>query len=89
MRNESNRDEFRPLITFFLSPYPAHLYEEDLDEVDSHDIVTLEDLQAALYKKPPTACTTPGKTRPAGYSRTGKYLPSKYIPSKIDKRAGK
>ena len=46
-------------------------------------------LYAALSKTPPTTCTTPGKTLPAGYTKTGKYKPSRWTPSKTDKRAGK
>ena len=44
---------------------------------------------AALYKKPPTNCVTPGRMRPGGYTRSGKIRPPKYIHPKTDRRAGK
>jgi hypothetical protein len=78
----------RPLITFFLSAYPADLYsDEDLFDPGAADSPT--PLEAALSRTPPTSCSTPGKMRPGGYNKNGKYLPSKYIPGKTDKRAGK
>lgn len=40
-------------------------------------------------KKMPTTCGTPGHTLPSGYTPSGKYKPSKYVPYKTDKRAGK
>ena len=88
-----------PPILFFLQPSPHWelFIEEDAFEAKcTYD----EDLQmnftenglplwAALSKTPPTSIHTLGKTRPGGYSRSGKLLPSKFIPGKTDKRAGK
>jgi len=37
----------------------------------------------------PTSCHTAGRTVKAGYTRSGKWKPSKYVPSKTDRRAGK
>lgn len=86
-----NAQSKRPLITYFLSAYPANIYPDtdltvspnDGSEADSRT------LYAALSRTPPTSTNTPGKTRPGGYNKNGKYLPAKYIPSKTDKRAGK
>jgi hypothetical protein len=50
---------------------------------------SLDEMQAALFPKFPTTVWTNGKTRPAGYNRNGKLLPSKFIPGKSDKRSGK
>jgi len=46
-------------------------------------------LYCTTFKSPPTSTTTPGKTIPAGYTSTGKFKPSRWTPSKTDKRAGK
>ena len=78
----------RPVILTFLQPYPADLYPESVEE-DHPDFQSLKELQAALFRQPPTSCSTPGKMRPGGFNRNGKWLPAKYIPSKTDKRAGK
>lgn len=88
-----------PMVVLFLkpSPYSAEFIEDDalLSKAtwdDRSSLMVLEEglpLWAALSKRPPTTCNTPGKTRPAGYNKAGKYLPSKYIPAKTDKRAGK
>ena len=99
MQQSVNHQTKKSMLTFFLKPsphLPAFIEDEQLfDEAHWNaatkimETNTGEPLWAALSKRPPTTCSTPGKTRPAGYSRTGKYLPSKYIPSKTDKRAGK
>jgi hypothetical protein len=78
----------RPVILAFFQPYPAQLYPEQVEE-PGVTFESLEELQAALFRQPPTQCSTPGKMRPGGFNRNGKYLPAKYIPSKMDKRAGK
>ena len=44
---------------------------------------------AALSKKPPTNVWTGMRIRPGGYNRNGKWLPSKTIRAKNDKRQGK
>lgn len=46
-------------------------------------------LYLARSSKPPTSCITPGHTIPSGYTPSGKYKTSKYVPSKMDKRGGK
>ena len=40
-------------------------------------------------KRPPTTCHTSGRRLGAGYTRSGKYRPSKWIPAKSDRRVGK
>ena len=88
-----------PMMAFFLRPTP--FANDFIDDEKEHSSATWSDelgmmvleggvpLWAALSKRPPTTCHTPGKTRPGGWSKTGKYLPTKYIPAKTDKRAGK
>jgi hypothetical protein len=44
---------------------------------------------ASRSRRRPTSCFTAGRTIKAGYTRSGKYKPAKYMPSKSDKRAGK
>ena len=89
----------KSMITFFLKPsphLPAFIEDEQIFN-EAHwnaatkiiETNTGEPLWAALSKRPPTVVPTAGKTRPGGYSRTGKYLPAKWIPAKSDKRAGK
>jgi hypothetical protein len=78
----------RPIIFLFLQPYPAHLYPVNEAE-ESVTYQSLDEMQAALFPKFPTTVWTNGKTRPAGYNRNGKLLPSKFIPGKSDKRSGK
>lgn len=49
-----------------------------------------EDLKwSARSARMPTSCHTAGHRLKAGYTRSGKYKPSKYISGKTDKRAGK
>ena len=89
----------KSMLTFFLKPcphLPAFIEDEQIfDEAHWNaatkiiETNTGEPLWAGLSKRPPTPVTTYGRTRPAGYSRTGKYLPAKWIPTKTDKRAGK
>ena len=87
--------ENRPLVTFFLQKFPADLYPDDVDQFnyDAAKLMNLTvdglPLYCALSKTPPTNIFTAGHTRAGGYSRTGKYLPTKFIPGKMDKRAGK
>lgn len=37
---------------------------------------------------PPTSAFTPGHTIPSGYTPSGKFKNSRFVPSKTDKRAG-
>jgi len=76
-----------PIITAFLQPYPADLYAADDEEEATH--CSLAEMQASLFRRPPTSCTTPGRMRPAGFNRNGRLVPAKWIPAKTDKRAGK
>jgi len=78
----------KPYLTAFLQPYPIHLYPT-VESEENLSYKSLEELQAALSRMPPTLCITPGKLRPGGFNRNGKLLPTKAIPSKSDKRAGK
>lgn len=43
----------------------------------------------ALSRKYPTSCWTAGHRTKAGYTKKGKYKPSRYIKGKTDKRGGK
>lgn len=99
LRDENNNivNKYPGFMDFFSSSIDIEFFLQDelLDNKMSFDeklgYNTLGKLPAfaALYKKPPTTCYTPGKTRPGGYTRSGKYKPAKYIPGKQDRRAGK
>ncbi|PPR66292.1 MAG: hypothetical protein CFH08_00006 [Alphaproteobacteria bacterium MarineAlpha3_Bin7] len=44
---------------------------------------------SARTRRRPTSCHTSGKRLKAGYTRSGKWKPSKWRPARRDKRAGK
>ena len=44
---------------------------------------------SARSRRYPTSCYTKGRTIKAGYTRSGKWKPSKYRPGRTDRRAGK
>jgi hypothetical protein len=87
--------ENKPLMAYFLQPYPLDIYSADEESVFNPVLNINETLQGApLFmapraSKPPTSCSTPGHTIKAGYTPSGKWRPSKYVPSQTDKRAGK
>jgi hypothetical protein len=43
----------------------------------------------ARSKRYPTSCYTASHRLKAGYTRSGKYKPSRYVPGKSDRRGGK
>ena len=43
----------------------------------------------ARSRRIPTSCWTAGHRIKAGYTRSGKYKPSRYVKGKSDKRGGK
>jgi hypothetical protein len=81
-------NEQKSYLFAFLQPYPVHLYSEDEAE-EYYQYKSLNELQAGLFRRPPTSCSTAGKMRPGGFNRSGKLVPSKWIPQKTDKRSGK
>lgn len=42
-----------------------------------------------LFGRTPTSAYTPGRTRPGYRNKNGKWLPSKWIPGRTDRRAGR
>jgi hypothetical protein len=88
-------NEKKPLMAFFLQPFPSSIYQKDDDMVFNPVLKINETPQGvplftmARSSHPPTSCTTPGHTVKSGFTPSGKYKPSKYMPSKMDKRAGK
>jgi len=93
LRTGSN--EKKPLMAFFLQPFPSSIYKKDDDMVFNPVLKINETNQGvplftmARSAKPPTSCLTPGHTIKGGYTPSGKYRPSKSVPGKTDKRAGK
>jgi len=93
LRTGSN--EKKPLMAFFLQPFPSSIYQKDDDMVFNPVLKINETNQCvplfamARSAKPPTSCNTPGHTIKSGYTPSGKYKPSKYVPGKMDKRAGR
>jgi len=45
--------------------------------------------EASRARRPYTTCGTAGHTIPGGWTPSGKYRPSRYAPSKSDKRSGR
>jgi hypothetical protein len=87
--------EKKPLMSFFLQPFPSSIYTEDEEAVFNPILnmnVTLHGIplfMAGRSAKPPTSCHTAGHTIKSGYTPSGKWRPSKSVPGKTDKRAGK
>ena len=87
--------ERKPLMSFFLQPFPSSIYKKNDDMVFNPVLKINETTQGvplftlARSATPPTSCSTPGHTIKSGYTPSGKYKPSKYVPGKTDKRAGK
>lgn len=86
----------QPLIVNFLQPYPftqVHDIDPDGAHYDQARQLNVDPDGRPLYcnrsKLPPTLVTTPGRTLPSGYTPSGKWKPAKYMPSKMDRRAGK
>jgi hypothetical protein len=86
----------RPLITFFLQPYPYRTPASDQDQEGEYSAEKRLNLTAdglplhlARTSQPPTSVHTGGHTIPAGYTPSGKWKSSTVVPGKMDKRAGK
>jgi hypothetical protein len=87
-----------PLMAFYLQPYPQ-MYGLSTEEEETAVYDTFSQMNVTPYgiplfmggrtAKPPTSCSTPGHTIKSGYTPSGKWRTSKYVPSKTDKRAGK
>lgn len=95
----SNPNKY-PLMLHHLSSFPnilEHIIEDEKYNNSYYDKdlcinINKEDnepLHLSLSKQFPTSVHTPGKTLPAGYTRTGKWKPPRWSPAKTDKRAGK
>ncbi|CAN5443822.1 hypothetical protein BH09SUM1_BH09SUM1_20140 [soil metagenome] len=86
-----------PLMTHFLQPYPASPCQEQAEAEGIYSekhLLNMTSEGVPLFlggrsSSPPTSTMTPGHTIKAGYTSTGKWKPSKWMPSKMDKRAGK
>lgn len=78
-------------------PDPSHFLSDELEifnaSFDSGRQINISKSGVPLYltrfRQPPTACQTPGRLIPAGYTPTGKYKPARWTSLKMDKRAGK
>lgn len=88
-----------PKVLAFVSPCPFVAEFEVSDQLEQNAAYDVDrqlsvlpngsPLYCVRYPTPPTSTFTPGHTIPAGYTSTGKYKPTKYVPGKTDKRAGK
>lgn len=83
--------ETLPLIALHLQKFEIQPTFDDFAYDNARRVNISGDggLSCARSSSPPTSCSTPGHTIPAGYTPSGKWRPSKYAPSKMDKRAGK
>ena len=93
---EKGTSELRPLISYFLATYPYgpddHDFPAGTEFCEIRQLSVLPDgapVYASRSKSPPTSTMTPGHTLPAGYTRAGNWKPAKYMPAKMDKRAGR
>lgn len=84
----------------FLFNFKSHVPSTEIDMDDSGDLQfdhaeqvnVTEGGQIAWFarsKRPPTSCYTSGHRIKAGYTRSGKWKPSRWIPGKTDRRAGR
>lgn len=83
----------KPLMSFFLQPYPKDVYGEEEKSIYNSKLQINENIKGvplfARTSAMPTSCYTPGHTIKSGYTPSGKWRPSKFVPGKTDKRAGK
>lgn len=95
---QSNRCR-APLMLQFLTLIP-YTKQAQFDDQSLNDMIFSPELMInilpngkpaykAHFKTPPTACTTPGKMLPGGFTKSGKWKPARWTPVKMDKRAGK
>ena len=84
----------KPFLINFKTALPAI----DFDEGDEMTFNSTEQVNYfgdgvavwnARTRRRPTNCYTAGHRLKAGYTRSGKYRGSRYIPGKTDRRAGK
>lgn len=81
-----------PLIALHLQPLMTNPFARDqfmYDEVRRINISPEGEIACARASRPYTSAFTPGHTIPSGYTPSGKWRPSKYVPGKTDKRAGR
>jgi hypothetical protein len=83
----------QPILMGFLSSSLANgsdqeeglLYDQNL-QVNVNEV---GEVAWAMAKKPYTNCYTAGRMIKAGYTRTNKYRPARWRPSRTDRRSGK
>jgi len=85
----------KPLMAFFLQPFPSSIYQKD-DDMVFNPVLKINEtpkgvplFTMARMSLPPTSCNTPGHMVKAGYTSSGKWRPARAVPRKSDKRAGK
>ena len=88
-----------PLVLQNMQKFPfieEHILAEEQDKNSRYDedqqvMVGVDNLPIwmARTKKLMSNAYTRSKTLPSGYTRSGKWKPSKFVPGKMDKRAGK
>jgi len=85
----------KPFLLNFKQEVPFIDIDEALEEDKYSEEMQMSVLPSseltwsARSQRRPTSCHTAGHRLKAGYTRSGKYKPSKYIPGKTDKRSGK
>ena len=83
----------KPFLTLFKTELPAIDPAEASEPVyDRERQVSLEDSSPcwrARTRRRPTSCRTAGHRLKAGYTRSGKWKPSRYVKGKQDRRAGR
>jgi len=84
-----------PFLSHFKQEVPFIEFTEEYDGIE-YDAVRQANVDrdgalawCARTRRRPTSAYTAGHRIKAGYTRSGKWRPSKWIPGKTDKRAGK
>jgi len=83
----------KPFLSLFKTELPAIDPAEACESAydDKRQISVEEDQPSwrARTRRRPTSCHTKGRRLKAGYTRSGKWKPSKWVSSKTDRRAGR
>lgn len=82
-----------PFLFGFRSALPVELDPSPIDAAFDLQrqcgVLPDGELAWSMARRYPTSCYTSGRYRPGYRNKKGKWLPSKYIPGRTDRRAGR